>query len=149
MHRFARLLAAAALAATTCIAQAHTPEDAKSMLDKAVALFKAKGKDNAIKELNAGGSWKQGELYVVAVQFDGTMLAHSSNDKMPGKNMLEAKDATGKPFVQETIAAVKSKGAGEVQMRWANPVTKQIGDAVMFSKGVPGESIYVGAVVFK
>ncbi len=149
MFRPVRTLLAVSLAAASFLAQASTPEEAKALLDQAVSLFKAKGKDAAIKELNAGGSWKKGELYVVAVQYDGTMLAHSSNDKMPGKNMFEAKDASGKPFVQETISAVKSKGAGEVAIRWSNPVTKQIGDAVMFSKAVPGENVYVGAVVFK
>lgn len=149
MLRTARFAAVAALVALSSLAQASTPEEAKALLDQAVSLFKAKGKDAAIKEINAGGTWKKGELYVVAVQYDGVMLAHSSNDKMAGKNMFEAKDAGGKPFVQETIAAVKGKGAGEVQIRWSNPVTKQIGDAVMFSKAVPGENVYVGAVVFK
>lgn len=149
MFRPARLLVVAALSAAACLAQASTPDEAKALLDQAVSLFKAKGKDAAVKEINAGGNWKKGELYIVAVQYDGVMLAHSSNDKMAGKNMFEAKDASGKPFVQETISAVKGKGAGEVQIRWSNPVTKQIGDAVMFSKAVPGENVYVGAVVFK
>lgn len=149
MFRPLRVAAALVLAAAATLAQAASPDEAKTLLDQAVALFKAKGRDAAIKELNAGGAWRKGELYVVAVQFDGTMLAHSANDKIAGKNMMEAKDAGGKAFVQETIAAVKSKGAGEVQMRWGNPVTKQIGDAVMFSKAVPGEDMYVGAVVFK
>lgn len=144
-----RTLTALTLSLSLCAAHADSPEEAKALLESAVATFKAKGTDAAVKEINSGGPWNKGSLYVVAVRFDGTMLAHSANDKMAGKNMLEVKDASGRPFVKETIAAVKASGAGQVDMRWANPVTKQIGDAQMFSKGVPGQDIYVGTVVFK
>lgn len=149
MKKLATLLSTVALMAMPLLAQAETADEAKALLDQAVTLFKAKGKDAAIKEINAGGSWKKGGLYVVAVQYDGHMLAHSANDKMPGKNMFEAKDAAGKLFVKETIAAVKAKGQGEVDIRWGNPVTKQIADATMFSKAVPGLDLYLGSVVFK
>ncbi len=149
MKYLIRTLTALTLVLSLGAAHSETPEDAKALLDSAVATFKAKGKEAAIKEINAGGKWNKGSLYVVAVQFDGTMLAHSANDKMAGKNMLEAKDAGGRYFVKDTIAAVKSTGSGLVDMRWGNPVTKQIGDAQMFSKAVPGQEMYVGTVVFK
>ena len=143
------MLTAITLGALPLLAQAETADEAKALLDQAVALFKAKGKDAAVKEINAGGPWKKGSLYVVVAQYDGHMLAHSANDKIPGKNMLEAKDAGGKFFVKETIAAVKASGNGQIDMRWGNPVTKQIGDATMYSKAVPGLDVYVGSVVFK
>lgn len=149
MSKFTRALLAVALSAASFMAHAETPEVAKALLDQAVALFKAKGKDAAVKEINAGGPWKKGELYIVAVQFDGTVLAHSANDKLAGKNMLEAKDASGKFFAKETIANVKSKGSSQIDMRWGNPVTKQIADATIFARAVPGEEMYLGSVVFK
>lgn len=149
MKNWTRLAAGAALACAAAFAHAETAEEAKALLDAAVAEFKAKGTDAALKEINAGGKWKKGSLYVVVAQFDGTMVGHSANDKIVGKNMLEAKDAGGKPFVKETIAAVKASGSGQVEMRWGNPVTKQIADATMFSKRVPGQDLYVGSVVFK
>lgn len=63
--------------------------------------------------------------------------------------MLEAKDAGGKAFVKETIANVKATGSSQIDMRWGNPVTKQIADATMYAKAVPGMDLYVGSVVFK
>ena len=149
MNTWFKIAGGVALACAAVLARAETPAEAKALLDAAVAEFKAKGPEAAIKEINSGGKWTKGTLYVVVAQFDGTMLAHSANDKIPGKNMLEAKDAGGKSFVKETIAAVKASGTGQVDMRWGNPVTKQIADATMFSKRVPGQDMYVGSVVFK
>jgi signal transduction histidine kinase len=149
MKKLALVLSAAALSLAPMLVRADTADEAKALLDQAVALFKAKGKEAAVQEINAGGSWKKGALYVVVAQYDGHMLAHSANDKMAGKNMLEAKDAGGKFFVKETIAGVRSKGAAQIDMRWGNPVTKQIADATMYSRAVPGLDLYVGSVVFK
>lgn len=77
------------------------------------------------------------------------MLAHSANTKIVGKNMMEAKDAGGKLFVKENISAVKASGISNIDMRWANPATNQIADAVMVSKRIPGQDMYIGSVAFK
>lgn len=142
-------LAAALTLACTTFAHAAPIDDARSLVDSALAEIKAKGLENAIKDFNAGGKWHQNGLYVVVVRFDGQMLAHSANEKIVGKNMLEAKDAGGKPFVQENIAAIKASGQSQIDMRWANPETKKIQDAVMVSKRVQGSDVYVGSVAFK
>ena len=149
MMHFTKLALGAIVAASALLAHADTPEQARALLDAAVAEAKTKGLDGAAKEFNAGGKWKQGQMYIVMANFDGLMLAHSANDKIPGKNMLEAKDAGGKEFVKATIAAVKTGGSGQIDIRWGNPNTKQIGDAVMLAKRVPGQDAYVGTVVFK
>lgn len=143
---------ALALALGLCAAlsaHASSVEDAKGMVDAALAQVKAKGVDAAITEFNAGTNWNKGGLYVVVVGFDGKMIAHSANAKMIGKNMLEAKDAGGKLFVKENIGAVKVSGVSNIDMRWANPATNQIADAVMVSKRIPGQEMYVGSVAFK
>lgn len=149
MNKWIKLGAVAVLSTASLLAHAETADEAKALLDQAVTLFKAKGKDAAVKEINAGGTWKKGGLYVVAGQYDGTTLAHSANDKIPGKNMFEAKDAGGKSFVKETITEVKAKGSAQIDIRWGNPATKQIADATMYSRAVPGLDLYVGTVVFK
>lgn len=149
MKKFAQLGAIMALTLAATLAHADTPEVAKSLMDGAIAEVKARGLDKAIKDINGGGKWNKGQTYVVLVNFDGLMLAHSANEKIVGKSMIEAKDAAGKSFVKDAIAAAKGAGAGQIEMRWANPVTKQIADATMFVKRVPGQEAYVGSVVFK
>lgn len=149
MKLFTHGLLAATLTAAAALAQAQTAPEAKALLDAALAEVKAKGLDGAVKEFNAGGKWVKGPMYIVVANFEGQMLAHSANDKIPGKNMLGAKGADGTEFVKATIASVKSTGSGEISFRWGNPATKQIGDAVMFSRRVPGSDTYVGTVIFK
>lgn len=136
--------------AATLGVRAETLEEAKALQDAAMAEIKAKGLDAAIKDFNAGGKWRKGSLYIVVANFSGDMLAHSANDKIIGKNMLEAKDAAGKPFVKDAIAAVKgANGGAQFDIRWGNPQTKQIADATFLARRVPGSEAYVGTVVFK
>jgi cytochrome c len=145
-------LAAAVLAATTLctsLAQAETMTDAKALQDAAIALIKSKGMDAAAQEINGGGAWRKGSLYVVVVKFDGTVLGHSANDKFAGKNVIDMKDATGRPFVRESIDAAKTKGQLQTDVRWANPVTKQLGDATVLAQRVPGQDAYLSTMVFK
>jgi signal transduction histidine kinase len=144
-----KLTTVAFIGLTALSVRAESVEEAKALQDAALAAVKSKGLEAAVKEFNAGGSWKKGSLYIVVAKFDGQMLAHSANDKIVGKNMFEAKDASGKPFVQETISAVKSKGSSTIDLRWANPVTKQIADATFIARRVPGSDAYIGTVVFK
>jgi signal transduction histidine kinase len=149
MNRFANLAALSVITMSALTAQAAPVDDAKAMVDQAVALVASKGAEAAAKEFNAGGQWHQSGRYVVAVQYDGTMIAHSAVPQIVGKNMMNAKDAAGKEFVKETIAAVKAKGDNQMELRWANPDTKKIQDAVFVTRAVPGANIYVGSLVFK
>jgi signal transduction histidine kinase len=143
-------IAVAAAAFAALGAHAETLDEAKALQDAAVAAVKAKGLDAAVAEFNANadGKWHKGGLYVVIAKFDGHMLAHSANGKIVGKNMLEAKDAGGKPFVKDAIDLVKTKGGGQFTMRWANPKTKQIDDATFLVRPLPGADAYLGTVVF-
>ncbi len=144
-----KVLIASLVLATGSGAGAETIDEAKALQDAALAEIKTKGLDVAIKEFNAGGRWNKGSLYIVVANFDGEMLAHSANAKIVGKNMLEAKDAGGRPFVKDAIAAAKSGGGTQFAMRWGNPVTKQIDDATFITRRVPGADAYIGTVVFK
>ena len=149
MNLWKRTLTSIALAVMAAHAPAETVEDAKLLLAEIEAEVKAKGFEAAAKEFNAGGKWKRGRMYVVMVGFKGHMYAHSVNDKIVGKNMFEALDATGKPFIQELIKGVASTGSAHVPMRWGNPVTQKIDDGAVLASRVPGQEIYVGAVYFK
>lgn len=131
------------------LACAETVADAKALQETALNLIKAKGLDAAVKEFNAGGLWSKGSLYVTVAQFDGMMLAHSQNDKVAGKNMLQIKDVSGKMFVQDAIATVKANGNAQLDLRWGNPVTKQISDAVLVARRIPDHDAYISSMVFK
>ena len=149
-YRPFRIAAAALALSAVCTAgQAQSGDDALSLLDGALAEIQASGLDNAVKNFNDGARWKKGTHQLVAVQLDGTVLAHSANARLPGKSMLEARDASGKTFVKDAIQLVKTRGSGHVDMRWGNPVTRQIADGTMYVRRVPGQDVVIGALVFK
>jgi cytochrome c len=144
MKNWMQAAAAIALAATAAFAHAETAVEAKALLAEAHAAVVSKGMSAAAQEFNAGGKWKRGKAYVVLVQFDrGTLLAHADNPKLAGKSMLEAKDASGKAFVHETIQNVKAQGESLVDYRWANPTTKKIDNGHLLARRVPGQDAYV------
>ncbi|MBI5441090.1 MAG: hypothetical protein HY900_07755, partial [Deltaproteobacteria bacterium] len=91
MKKFATLLSAAIL--TICTAGAGfavTQEEVKAFVDEAASYIKANGRDAAMAEFNKkDGKFVRGELYVFALQFDGTTLANGGNPKMVGKNLFE------------------------------------------------------------
>lgn len=143
MKHLIRAAAAVVLSASAAVAAADTAE-AKAMLAEAHATVVSKGLAAAATEFNAGGKWKRGNAYVVLVNFEGgTLLAHADNPRLAGKAMIEARDASGKPFVQETIANVKASGESLVEYRWANPSTKKIDNGRLMARRVPGQDAYV------
>ena len=149
-HWSARLTAAGlALAACAVAAETAAPDEARSLLDGALAEIRTQGLEKAVKGFNAGGKWKKERAYLVAVQLDGTVLANSANGKLPGHNMLEARDANGRPFVKEAIQVARTSGSGQIDLRWGNPATRRLSDATMFVRRVPGQDVYLGSLVFK
>jgi cytochrome c len=134
----------------TFIAQASTLEEAKAFAEKGAAFWKANGKDKAIAEFNnASGQFVKGDLYIFAQDFNGVMLANAGNPKLAGQNHLEVKDPTGKFFVKEMIALVKSKGSGWVEYSWTNPLTKKVQPKKTWIQRIEGTDIYVGCGIFQ
>ena len=93
-----------------------TAAEAKAMLDKAVAFYKAYGPEKAFAAFNdRKGPFVDRDLYVFALDLNGKILAHGAKTQLIGKSMKE------KNFIAEMLAVAKSKGAGTVDYRWENP----------------------------
>jgi cytochrome c len=104
-----------------------TQEEAKVLVDKAAAFYKANGKEATIKELcNPKGQFVKGDLYVFANALsDGSVAAHPINPKLVGQNMLSIADPDGKYFRKEIWELAKGKGSGWVDYKYLNPETKK------------------------
>ncbi len=131
--------------------QAATPDDAKAIAEKAVAFWKANGKDKALAAFNdPKGQFVKGDVYIVVEAFDGVVLAHGGNQGLVGKSLLEQKDpTTGKYFVKEMIEIAKTKGTGWLEYNWLNPVTKKIGLKKSWIVRVEGEDYLVNCGAYK
>ena len=110
-------------------AQAATADEAKALSEKAAAYIKQAGPEKAFADFTRpDGGFVNGELYVFCYDRDGNNLAHGGNPSFVGKNLLHLKDPDGKEpnaMIVET-AFGSGGGAGWVDFKWPNPVSKKI-----------------------
>jgi len=106
-----------------------TAAEAEKMVKKAIAFYKAKGKDAAFAEINnTKGQFTDRDLYVFVYDLSGKCVAHGQNLKMIGKELIDMKDADGKAFVKERVEIAKTKGSGWQEYKFTDPLTKKIED---------------------
>jgi cytochrome c len=104
-----------------------TADEAVALVQKAVAYLKANGKERAYAEFNnPNGQFKDRDLYIFVIDMTGLEWANGANQKIVGKNVLDLKDADGKPMVKDFIELAKTKGKGWVDYKWPNPVQKTV-----------------------
>jgi len=122
--------------------------DAEGMVRKAIAFATAQGKDKALAEISRpGGAFTKGSLYVFVYDLQGKVVAHGQNPRLVGKDMLEATDPDGVPYVKNRIALVKAKGKGWQDYKFSNPVTKKIEPKVAYVE--LHDSLIFGCGVYK
>jgi len=126
-------------------AGADQKKDVKELVEKAVHFFPEKGKDCALREVGSpnGPLRRDGGLYIFAIAFDGTVLAHSINDNLLGPQW-DQQDSKGKYLVQEFVAIAKDQGSGWSDSYWdrpgqSTPVLKRT-----YIMRIPGEEILIG-----
>jgi cytochrome c len=120
---------AAAILASTALAFASGPatkDAAVTMVKKAVAAIKADGTEKAYAEIDKGGQFVDGEIYVVVSAFDGVTVAHATIPKLVGKNMMEAQDVDGKFFAKDMTELARKNASFWYDYKFVNPVTKKI-----------------------
>jgi hypothetical protein len=133
--------------AATALAAGHKPAEAKALVKKAVTFVRENGKEKALAEFNdPKGRFVKGELYILAYDFNGVLLANPHNLKNVGHNRLDVKDADGKPFIKEFMEVGK-KGSGWVSYKWTNPVTHKIEPKETYLETVDG--IIVGSGIYR
>jgi cytochrome c len=124
------VISAVLATAVLALSSAHASEDpavATAMVDKGAAFMKKNGKDALITAINAKSpEFVNGDTYLTMRAMDGTQLAHPTNPKLIGKNMVVLPDADGKLFRKEIIEGAQKTGKGWVDYRYNNPTTGQI-----------------------
>jgi cytochrome c len=112
-------------------------EEAKTMVENAITFLKANGKEKTIAELNnPKGKFINGEVYVVALDLNATVLAHPTSPKLVGVNTLEVPDPDGKFFRKDIQKLAKTQGSGWVDYKFKNPKTSKIESKTSFIKKV-------------
>lgn len=124
---------------------AQTKDDVFKAVNAAVAHFQKVGTEQALKDINSQPEWKGQGLSVFVNKMDGMTAAHSTNERLIGKNVFELKDPSGKAFIQEMAQVTASKGEGWVEYKFVDPSTKKLAPRAAFVKRIPGYDGFVGS----
>src|SRR5436305_8174701 len=127
------IAAMVAFAGAALAADGAGKEDAVAMVKKATAFIKEQGPEKAYPEIsNKAGKFVDRDLYVVVYQLDGKVLAHGSNEKFVGKDMIDAQDVDGKLYVKERVELAGKQPSFWQDYKFVNPVSKKVEPKQMY-----------------
>ena len=136
------------LSAAAWGAEFATKDEAIAMVKKAVAFIAKEGADKAYAAFDSkDGGFTDRDLYIVVYGLDGKVLAHGANAKLVGKDMMDATDVDGKPYVKERLALAAKKADFWQDYKFVNPVTKKIEPKQMFCHPLSDTAICAGIYV--
>jgi cytochrome c len=122
-----------------------TKDEAVAMVKKAYAFVKSEGPQKAYAEFsNKKGRFTDRDLYVVVYGLDGKVLAHGSNEKLIGKDMIDATDVDGKFFVKERTEMARKQAEFWQDYKFVNPVTKKVEPKQMFCMRLDETAVCAG-----
>jgi cytochrome c len=123
-----------------------TVRQAQALLDAAAAYLERNPPGRAVAAFNnQRGPFVQGDLYVFAVDSSGVMLAHGGEPQgLVGSNVMDLRDAAGKPLIREMFDALKASGAGSVDYIWLNRVTNRLESKTTLVRQVGDHLLGVG-----
>ena len=122
-----------------------TPGEAKAMLEKAVAHYKAVGRKQALADFNARKApFGDRDLYVFCIGPDRIEVANGGFPSYVGMSADAIKDAKGNA-VGKAILDTASKGEGSVEYLWLNPVSHKTEAKISFVEKVGDDVCGVGA----
>lgn len=129
------LLANVLSAHAVSAAQFGTADEARKLLDRAIAHVEAVGPDAAFKDFSdTKGKFVDRDLYVFCNDGKGIITANGGNPALVNRDLHQIADVDGYQFMKEMEDQVKAKGSGEVRYKWLNPVSKIIQEKVSFVK---------------
>jgi len=118
-----------------------TADEAKAMLEKAVAAIKA-DKAGALAQFTKGeGGFKDRDLYPFCGGPDGNFTAHPT---LVGKSLKDLKDKAGKALGEDIYATAKDGDIGEVSYMWPRPGTTEPVQKISFVTKVDDQVCAVG-----
>lgn len=126
-------------------AEFATKDEAVAMVKKAVVFIGQQGADKAYAEITKkGGQFTDRDLYVVVYGLDGKVLAHGANEKLVGKDLLDAQDVDGKYFVKERTELARKQADFWQDYKFVNPQTKKIEPKQMYCQRLGETAVCAG-----
>jgi hypothetical protein len=121
-----------------------TKDEAMAMVKSAVALIKEQGPKAYPEISNRAGKFVDRDIYVVVYGLDGKVLAHGGNAKLVGKDMIDAQDVDGKPFVKERTELARQQSEFWQDYKFVNPTTKKVEPKQMYCQRLDESAVCAG-----
>jgi polar amino acid transport system substrate-binding protein len=119
--RYVRPCASPLPSSSAGAAEAPTRADVRAFVKRAVAYAREVGREQALETFTQkGGEFHQGELYIYAYDFSGTVIGHGGDANLVGKNLIAMTDPKGVHVIQE-LCSLAEKGSGWLYYTWPNP----------------------------
>lgn len=119
----------------------------KAKVEDAAKFLSEKGKDGLAEFAGQENKWKQ-EPYIFVYDMTGTIIGHTENPKLIGKNLMGLKDVKGNMFAAEFVGIAKEKGKGWSEYWWPKPGQKEASLKVSYILKVPNQDMLVGAGIY-
>ncbi len=104
-----------------------TPRQAKALLQKAVALVEAEGAEKALAQFNdRKGRFTHGDLYIFAMDLEGTYLASGANPKLVGQNFFKQHLAAGREIDRDMLKMPNDGDRDIFEYEWLNRETNKL-----------------------
>ena len=134
-----------AVAGSSLAEESPGPEQAKDLLNKAVAYMEKEGTAKAFCAFNdPSGEFHKGPLYVFAVNMDAVYFANSAAPTLIGVSLRDTRDAAGQPFGKDIMEVIATRGEGSVDYMWLNYTTNKVEKKHSFVKRVKDFVLGVG-----
>ncbi len=138
-------LAAVAFLTSAPAAEFATKDEAQAMVKKAVGFIRGEGVAKAYPAItDKKGQFTDRDLYVVVYGLDGKVLAHGANEKLVGKDMIDAQDVDGKYFVKERAEMARKQPSFWQDYKFVNPTNKKIEPKQMYCERVDETAVCAG-----
>ncbi|WP_050462969.1 methyl-accepting chemotaxis protein [Herbaspirillum autotrophicum] len=123
-------------------------DEAIAMVGRAVQHVRQHGKQQALADFSTPTPpFRQRDLYINVIDLQGNTLAHGDNAKLIGKNLIDLKDADGKPFIKHFVDTANAAGKGWIDYRWPNPVTAVLEAKTTYIEKIDG--LVIGCGIYK
>jgi len=139
------LVATMGFAGAAAAGDGATKDEAVAMVKSAVTFIKEQGAEKAYPEITSkAGKFRDRDLYVVVYQLDGKVLAHGSNEKFVGKDLIDAQDVDGKLYVKERVELAAKQPSFWQDYKFVNPVDKKVEPKQMYCEKLENTAVCAG-----
>jgi hypothetical protein len=122
-----------------------TPDQAKAMLQKAIAHYNAIGRDQALKDFtDRVAPFFDRDLYVVCMNSNHIETANGGFPQYVGVSADSLTDNNGVPLGKATWDAALTSTVNSVSYQWVNPVSGQTEPKTLFFQKVGSDVCGVG-----